>query len=647
MRLGLNRRIAAVAVHDVFMSGVAFELAVWFRYLTYGEPQSFFFLWHGTLLFSLICGLVFWRAGLYRGIWHYASLTDLKAIVRGVTLALLVFLPVLFVLDRLENFPRSAMLIIWPLLIVLLAAPRLLYRFAKDGHFGAVIERGREDRVPVLLIGAGDEAESFIREMERSELAGYRVVGVIDHKTSRIGRDIHGIRVLGSLSEVDKVIAELAARNRKPQRLIIASSKIEGATIDDLLSTAEREGLKLASLPRVTDFKSDDDRAGSANKIRPVDVEDLLGRPQRVLDRTAIARLVGGRRVIVTGAGGTIGGELARQVAALDPAHLTLFDNNEHALYQIDLECGERWPAMSRTAVLGDVRDRARVDVVFTRERPDLVFHAAAFKHVPMVEANPNEGVLTNVQGTAQIADACERHGVDTMVLISTDKAVNPTSVMGASKRIAEMICQSRGLRGSHTRFVTVRFGNVLGSTGSVVPLFQRQLARGGPLTVTDPEMTRYFMTTREAVELVLQATAAPPDAGHAGAIYVLDMGQPVRIVDLARQMIRLAGLTPDVDVDIVFTGLRPGEKLYEELFHGGEPPTPTAVSGIQLATPRVVDHDLLNAQLAKVIAAAEARDTDRTMAQIRHLVPEFAPEKPENSAQPMVSKTQTAFTKP
>ena len=640
MRLGLNRRIAAVAVHDVFMSAVAFELAVWFRYLTYGEPQGFFFLWHGTVLFSAICGVVFWRAGLYRGIWHYASLTDLKAIVRGVTLALLVFLPVLFVLDRLENFPRSAMLIIWPLLIVLLAGPRLLYRFAKDGHFGAVIERGHDERVPVLLIGAGDGAESFIREMERSELAGYRVVGVIDHKTSRIGRDIHGIRVLGGLSEVDAVVERLAASGRKPQRLVIASSKLDGPIIAELLASAEHYGLTLARMPRVTDFRAGSDPAGM---VRPVDVEDLLGRPQRVLDRQAIARLIGGRRVMVTGAGGTIGSELTRQIAALEPAHLTLLDNNEHALYQIDLECSERWPELARSAVLGDVRDRERVDVVFHRERPELVFHAAAFKHVPMVEANPNEGVLTNVLGTAQVADACDRHGIDTMVLISTDKAVNPTSVMGVSKRIAEMICQGRSLRGAGPRFVTVRFGNVLGSTGSVVPLFERQLARGGPLTVTDPDVTRYFMTTREAVELVLQATAAPAEGEPAGAIFVLDMGEPVRILDLARQMIRLAGLTPDVDVDIEITGLRPGEKLHEELFHGAEPPTPTAIAGIHLATPRVVDHDLLMAQVAKIVAAAEARDSERTLGLVRHLVPEFSGHD-DGAAQ---SGVRTVFTKP
>ena len=234
MRFGFNRRIAAVALHDIVMAALAFELAVWLRYLTYGVPQEFFYLWHGTALFALVCSVVFWRVGLYRGIWHYASLTDLKAIARAVTLAALIFLPLLFVLDRLENFPRSALLIIWPLLIILLSGPRLLYRIAKDGHFGAVLERAESQRVPVLLVGAGDEAESFIREMERSELAGYRVVGVIDHKSSRIGRDIHGIRVLGGLADVESVVAGLAARNRKPQRLILATQKLDGVNLDVL-----------------------------------------------------------------------------------------------------------------------------------------------------------------------------------------------------------------------------------------------------------------------------------------------------------------------------------------------------------------------------------------------------------------------------
>ena len=632
-----NKRIAVVAIHDVVMAMLSFELAVWFRYQTYGKPQEFFFLWHGTAIFTIVCFVVFWRMGLYRGIWHYASLSDVIAIVKAVTLAILIFLPVMFVLDRLANFPRSAMFLNWPLLVVLLMASRLVYRFSKDGDLRAVFERTDDGRVPVLLIGAGDEAETFIRGLARDRLAPYRVVGIVDHKTSRIGRDIRGVTVMGGLGEVADIVTRLAAQGRKPQRMIITWAKLDGAAIGTLLEEAEALGLTLSRMPRLTELQSG--KRGNNLELQPVEVEDLLGRPQQVLDRDAMRSLIAGRLVLITGAGGTIGSELARQIAAYEPAHVALLDNGEHALYRIDLEYGESWPNLSRAAVLGDVRDKERLAVVFQRQRPDLVFHAAAFKHVPMVEGNPNEGVLTNVMGTANVAHACQAANVNVMVQISTDKAVNPTSVMGASKRIAEMICQGHSLTASRCRFVTVRFGNVLGSTGSVVPLFQRQLARGGPLTVTDAEVTRYFMTTREAVELILSATAHPPTGDEGGKIFVLDMGQPVRILDLARQMIRLAGLTPEVDIPITYTGLRPGEKLYEELLHDGETPRPTPIAGVNLAAPRVIDHDLLGAQVEQLAAAAAARDTERTLALIRHLVPEMldgpAPTPAETAAAP------------
>ncbi|MDP7546667.1 MAG: nucleoside-diphosphate sugar epimerase/dehydratase [Alphaproteobacteria bacterium] len=620
---GINGRIATVAAHDVFMAALSFELAVWFRYQTYGKPQDFFFLWHGTVTFTIVCALVFWRMGLYRGIWHYASLSDLIAIVKAVTLAILIYLPIMFVLDRLADFPRSAMFLNWPLLVAFLMASRLLYRFSKDGDLRAVFERADDGLVPVLLIGAGDEAEAFIRGMARDRLASYRVVGVVDHKRSRIGRDIRGVTVLGGLDEIEAVVKGLERKGRKPQRLIITWPKLDGTTIGALLEQAESLGLTLSRMPRLTDFQSGD--GGEAKlEIQPIQLEDLLGRPQQVLDRAAMQALISGRRILITGAGGTIGAELARQIAALAPAHVSLLDNGEHALYRIDLEFAESWPELPRRAILGDVRDGERLAVVFARERPELVFHAAAFKHVPMVEGNPNEGVLTNVMGTANVARACQTANVGVMVQISTDKAVNPTSVMGASKRVAEMICQALSLTSANCRFVTVRFGNVLGSTGSVVPLFQRQLARGGPLTVTDPDITRYFMTMREAVELVLQATAAAPTGDEGGKIFVLDMGQPVRILDLARQMIRLAGLTPEVDIPIVFTGLRPGEKLYEELLHDSEAPQPTLLAGVNLAAPRIIDHELLSAQVEKLARAATARDTAQTLAVIRHLVPEM-----------------------
>jgi O-antigen biosynthesis protein WbqV len=316
-----------------------------------------------------------------------------------------------------------------------------------------------------------------------------------------------------------------------------------------------------------------------------------------------------------------------------------LFDSSEFALYSIDLELGETEPLLPRRAVLGDVRDRRQLAQLMAEEQPELVFHAAALKHVPMVEANPLDGILTNVVGTRCVADACREAGVAAMVLISTDKAVNPTNVMGATKRLAEAWCQTLDVierrrfetSGRGTRFVTVRFGNVLGSTGSVVPLFQRQLASGGPLTVTHPDITRYFMTVREAVELVLQAaTLGTADEGAAGRIYVLDMGEPVKIVDLARQMIRLAGLRPDKDVEIAFTGLRPGEKLYEELFHDAEALVETATSGIHLASPRTSDHAMLARTLDELEAAARARRTEDGLKILGHLIPEYRAESPQ-----------------
>jgi O-antigen biosynthesis protein WbqV len=365
--------------------------------------------------------------------------------------------------------------------------------------------------------------------------------------------------------------------------------------------------------------------------LRPVAIEDLLNRPQLPLDRDGIARLVHGRRVLVTGAGGTIGSELARQVAALGPERLVLVDNGEYALWQIDQELGEQG-TVARQCVIADIRDAGRIGAVMQAHRPELVFHAAALKHVPMVEANPLEGLLTNACGTRNVADAARAAGAVAMVLISTDKAVNPTSVMGASKRLAEMYCQALDIEarakapaGAAMRCITVRFGNVLGSTGSVVPLFQRQLAKGGPLTVTHPEMQRYFMTVREAVGLVLEASVAgislPMDEG---GIFVLDMGEPVKIVDLARQMIRLAGLRPDLDIGIQFTGLRPGEKLFEELFHGREPPRPTGTPGLLMATPRTADPALVGRAIEEIASAARGGHTKLALSMLGRLVPEF-----------------------
>ena len=543
----------------------------------------------------------------------------------------------MFVLTRLELLPRSTLLIDWFVLIALLGAPRLAYRLFKDRGLDHILERARHRSVPVLLISTKEGADTFIREMMRDPRAVYRVVGVLADTPSRVGREIYRVPVLGTIDALEEVVERLDRRGKRPEKLLITAQNLPGEQVRQLLDRADALAIPLARLPKLTDFRRNLDHPERA--VEPVALEDLLGRPQAVLDRDGMARLISGRRVLVTGAGGTIGAELARQIAAFSPARLALLDNGEFALYAIDAELREHFPGVRRLTFLRDVRERAEIDEVVAAERPEIVFHAAALKHLPMVEANPIEGVVTNVVGTRNVAEAARAFGVSLFVMISTDKAVNPTSVMGATKRVAEGLCQSLDLheaRRHGTRYATVRFGNVLGSTGSVVPLFARQLAEGGPLTVTDPEVTRFFMTVREAVELVLQASAlspAPDEAEARGKIFVLDMGAPIRIVDLARQMIRLAGLRPDSDIAIEFIGLRPGEKLHEELFHAAEPLMPTANPAIRLAAPRTADYALLARSIDEIEENARARREERVLQLLERLVPEYRRNAPGPSA--------------
>jgi FlaA1/EpsC-like NDP-sugar epimerase len=623
-----NARPRIAFAHDVIMATVSLPLSLYLRLGDDFWSYDMALLVQSTVLFAVVAGASFWFMRLYGGVWRYASLNDLYAITRAVTLAILVFLPLLFLLTRLEAMPRSTLIINWFVLTGFLGGPRFLYRLFKDRRAERSLARDATPRVPVLLVGAGDAAELFIRATNRSPASGYHAVGLVDEKGTRIGRNIHGVHVLGDLASIPFVVERLGRQGQRPQRLIITKEKIDGAVVRSLLEYAESLGISLARLPRMTDFRNDVD---DVHDIRPIAIEDLLGRPQTMLDRASMKRLVHGRRVLVTGAGGTIGSELARQIASFEPARITLIDNSEYLLYEIDLELRENHPEVERRAMLADVRDRGRIKALFAAEAPELVFHAAALKHVPMVEAFPDEGVLTNVVGTRVVADACQANDVQTMVFISTDKAVNPSSLMGATKRIAETYCQALDLaaRGgpTRTRFVTVRFGNVLGSTGSVVPLFQRQLASGGPLTVTHPDMKRFFMTVREAVELVLEASVlGSRERGGEGKIYVLDMGEPVRIMDLARQMILLAGFEPDRDIRIEISGPRPGEKLYEEILHDHEPPQKTEYGGILLAAPRVADLALLARGLDELETLSRDGREAESVAAIRRLVPEYQP---------------------
>src|SRR6266478_2905863 len=628
-----SRRALLAFLHDVAMAALSLVVSLYLRIgneIVDYEPRLTASYVVG---FTVIAAGVFLVTGLYRGIWRYASLPDLFNIARAVSLTVAAFLLVMFVTTRLQALPRSTLLIDWFVLIALLGGPRLAYRLFKDRGLGHILERARNRNVPVLLISAKDGADTFIREMRRDPSAVYRVVGVLADTPSRVGREIYRVPVLGTIDALETVVARLDRRGMRPQKLIITAQNFPGAQVRALLERADALAIPLARLPRLTDFRRDLD--SPERSIEPIALEDLLGRSQAVLDRDGMARLISGRRVLLTGAGGTIGAELARQIAAFSPSRLVLLDNGEFALYAIDAELRVHFPGLVQLPLLRDVRERRQIDEVVATERPEIVFHAAALKHLPMVEANPLEGVLTNIVGSRNVAEAARAFGAALVVMISTDKAVNPTSVMGATKRLAESFCQAldlyearRGSRyGQGTRYVTVRFGNVLGSTGSVVPLFARQLAAGRPLTVTDPEADRFFMTVREAVELVLQATAlspAPEAADARGKIFVLDMGEPVKIVDLADQMIRLAGLRSERDIKIEFIGLRPGEKLHEELFHPAEPLLPTANPAIRLAAPRTADYAMLARAIDELEDNARSRREERVLQLLERLVPEY-----------------------
>jgi len=618
----INRNLIG-ACHDTIMAGLSFLLAVYLRLGDDDFHQAEHYLVTGTVMFTLVCVVCFFSVRLYRGLWRYASMRDMIAIVRAVSLSVIVFAAMMFLVNRLDGLPRSVLFINWMLLLLMLGAPRFLYRAIKDKSLTWKMSMEDERKIPVVLIGAGYSAEQFIRDLSRNRSSAYEVVAIADDTPANKGHTIHGVPIYGGTDILPTIARKLKRKGKAPQKLILADDNIDGERVAELLSIADRLGIPLARLPKLSEFKQ-----GTQDKaqIRSIAVEDLLGRAQNVLNRDSMQALVAGKRALITGCGGTIGGELTRQIASYNPSELLLVELSEFNLYQIEREIRAAFPELPLRMILCDVRDAKHIEAIFSQHKPQLVFHAAAIKHVPMAEFNIEETILTNVMGTRHVANACLAYNTEAMVMISTDKAVNPTNVMGASKRLAESYCQAlgRGEKAAATRFITVRFGNVLGSTGSVVPLFQEQLAKGGPLTVTHPDMTRYFMTVREAVELVLQAAALGMGLEQPESIFVLDMGKPVKIHDLALKMIRLAGLREGVDIQIEYTGLRPGEKLFEELFHFSENTAKTSHESIFLASPRSSDLDELSPKLDALLAACTHRQAAKALAMLKELVPEF-----------------------
>jgi FlaA1/EpsC-like NDP-sugar epimerase len=621
MNQRITSRLAARLGLNIALDGALAALAVQAAYFL-ADPAS---PRPHPAAMPLAAAAAIWLIGIPFGLarlhWRFTAMRDL-ARIGGAALVTAILLTLLLVGAgvRLPSIGFPAILALC--LIVALTTPRLLYRLGREGS-----SSDAANTTKAILVGTGETAELFISALARSDSAAYRVVGLISLSNRHTGRRIHGHDIISSVAQAEPALARLQKSGTLPDLLIITSPELTGDALAGLLAVAGKYGLRVQRTPTLTALAPADQ---TSLQLQPIAIEDLLNRRQVVLDRDGMAGLIRGRRVLVTGAGGSIGSELARQVAGLGPAEIMLLDNGEFALWQIDLELAELQPATRRRAVIADVRDRERMLTLCADFRPELVFHAAALKHVPIVEANPLEGLQTNVLGTKAVADAAQASGAALMVLISTDKAVNPSSVMGATKRLAEMVCQGLDIAARHgaaeMRCVTVRFGNVLGSTGSVVPLFRRQLAQGGPLTVTHPDMQRYFMTVREAVGLVLQASVV--GSGEAaiedGGIFVLDMGEPVKIIDLAYQMIRLAGLRPDIDIKVEFTGLRPGEKLFEELFHGSEAPAPTEFPGLLMASPRTADRRVVNNAIQEIAVAAAHGDAAGALTVLARMVPEF-----------------------
>ena len=598
---------SAVVAHDLFMVWLAWYGLHQFRFAIQPNAPAIPYLSTEVLLVLGAQALVFWQVGLYRGIWRFASVPDLINIFKASLFGLLAILLALFLYNRLDPVPRSVLVLYPVVLTALLGMPRLLYRSWKDHS----LNRTDQSAVRVLILGAGRAGEALVRDLRRA--GSYQPVGFLDDAAKLRGSHLQGVPVLGTVDEVERIAPETAAK-----LLVIAMPSLEASAMRRVVNACERTGLPFRTVPRLDDLLEGRSLPG---ELKEVAIEDLLGRKPVTPDWKAIRGWLGGRSVLVTGAGGSIGSELCRQCARHGAHQITLVEIDELSLTTTEGELRRDFPQVQVTSVLGDCGDAAVMRHAMALASPDAVFHAAAYKQVPLLEAQLREAIRNNVLATETVARASHEAGAGTFVLISTDKAVDPVNVLGATKRLAEMLCQTVP-DSSATRTVTVRFGNVLDSAGSVVPLFREQIRSGGPVTVTDSEVTRYFMTIPEACQLILQASAT----GSQHAVYTLDMGEPVSIRMLAEQMIRLAGKQPERDIAIVYTGLRAGEKLHETLFHSDERYRPTSHPKILQAEAREIVADRILAATGRLREAVIRYDLDELALLLRDAVPEFAP---------------------
>ncbi len=605
-----------VLLNDALLISLSFYTAYALRLNTLNLNEYIRQILYSLPIILVVRLAIFTIMGLYRGMWRFVGMRDLVKLIQAVTISSIVSVVLLFLIFRLENYPRSVFVIDWFVVLVFIGGNRFAYRLYREGAFnrtfGGQDKNGNSKRV--LIVGAGKAGEIILREILGNSHYGFIPIGFVDDNRSKRNLAIHGYRILGNTRDIQRITKE-----HNIDEIFLAIPSASSKAKRRIMHICKGSGAMFKTLPAMGQLLNG---TVTVNALREVRIEDLLGREPAKLDAAAIKEYLRDKTVMITGAGGSIGSELCRQVAHFSPRRIVLYERSEFNLYQIQMNLLELYPDLEVHAVIGDVLNQNRAEWTLRQFKPEVLFHAAAYKHVPLMELNSEEALRNNVYGTWVMARLSHAYGVKKFVMVSTDKAVRPTNIMGASKRIAELVCQGIG-RDSKTKFVTVRFGNVLNSVGSVIPLFKRQIAKGGPVTVTHPEIYRYFMTIPEAVQLIMQAGAM----GKGGEIFILDMGEPVKIVDLARDMITLSGLEPDKDIKIVFTGLRPGEKMYEELLTEGEEITSTLHEKIKVAGAEKIEWQALLEKVEHMLESLKDGFSQTTIETIRDIVPEFQPE--------------------
>ena len=612
-------RLFLICNIDGILSIMAFFGAYWLRLETFPTaPVVSTIIVFSSTIFSFIL------FGVYKRIWRYSSTDDLLIITKATLISVILAAFAFFLTTRLEDMPRSTMLIYFILLTILSGGSRISYRLIRDKTLAPI--NNINERINVLLIGASDEAEALIRSSHKPD-GPYHIIGIFDNDKNKLGRKIRGVDIIGSIEKVYETNSFI--KDKKITKIIIADKNITRKDIDLLLKYVDKIGISLARLPKISELNKALD--SKSNEARPINIEDLLGRSETRFDKNNLEQLINNKIILITGAGGTIGSELANQISDMNPKKIILSDYSEYALWNITDKISAKIDNKNISSVLLDVRDKHEVDKTFKKYKPNIILHAAALKHVPICENHPSDAMKTNIIGTKNISEKAIKYRTETMVLISTDKAVDPTNFMGASKRAAEIYIQNLDREKSDTDFVTVRFGNVLGSTGSVIPLFQNQISRGGPLRVTHKETTRFFMSVKEAVELVLISLNSSINKKEKGDINVLEMGEPMKIDNLAKQLARLSGLTPGKDIKIIYTGLRVGEKLHEKLFHKEEDKITTSHPDILIAKSRELNFSNVNKILLTLEDCLIKNNEKEAINILKNLVPEFSID-PKNS---------------